>query len=267
MMQFEAGDNAVLRRGRWMESAVKFAVEELRPEWKLRAPNVYLRDPKLRLGCTPDFYIDGDPRGLGVLQAKSVAPSVYERDDDINGWDGGKRVPPFIAGQAAVEAMITDAAFCVVAALVVDPFNMDCVIHELPRRSDVEENIRATVKKFWADVAAGNEPAPDYSKDHELIRRLYAAETAGKVFDASGDNHLPVLLEERCTLQDFIKDADARVNEIDAEIKHKMGDAESIVGLDGFRVTFKSTNRVAYTVPAKTIRSLRVLDKRQKETQ
>jgi len=87
-VEFPDADNKTMRRGRWLEPAVATAVEEERPDWKLRAPRLYLRDPDLRLGCTPDYFIEGDPRGLGVLQCKTVAPSVYARD-----WLGGSEIP------------------------------------------------------------------------------------------------------------------------------------------------------------------------------
>ena len=97
-------DNRILRRGRWLEPAVAVAVGEKRPEWKIEAPKLYLRDPDLRLGATPDFYIHDDPRGLGVLQCKTVAPSVFERD-----WDSGREVPFWILLQIITEMMLAEA--------------------------------------------------------------------------------------------------------------------------------------------------------------
>ena len=57
-----------------LEPAVAKAVGEKRPDWKLEPAGVYLRDPDLRLGATPDFFIHGDARGLGVLQTKNMRP-------------------------------------------------------------------------------------------------------------------------------------------------------------------------------------------------
>lgn len=258
-VEFENKDNAAMRRGRWLEPAVAKAVEEMRPEWRLRLPGVYLRDPDLRLGCTPDYLIEGDARGIGVLQAKTVAPSVYQRD-----WDGGATVPTWIVLQCATEMMLADAKFGAVAALLVDAHAMDVVIHELPRHPEAEQKITEAVKQFWLDVESGKEPAPVYGKDAEALRALYPTESPGKVFDATGDNELPILLEERCTLTTFRKEADDRVGEIDEILIAKLGDCESMIGLNGYKVTFKSYDRQKYTVPAKTIRSLRVYDRREK---
>ena len=79
---FPAADpeNKILRRGRWCEPAVAKAVGERHPELRIEPAKIYLRDPILRLGAHPDFFIHGDPRGDGVLETKTASPQVYDRD-------------------------------------------------------------------------------------------------------------------------------------------------------------------------------------------
>lgn len=258
-VDFFFDDNKILRRGRWMEPAVAKAVEELRPGWKLEAPNEYIFDPDLKLGATLDFRITGDPRGIGVLQAKTAAPSVYARE-----WDGGNEVPQWIILQAVTETMLSDAAFGAVAVLLVDPHNMDCVIHELPRHPAAEAKIKDAVKKFWEDIAQDREPEPDYGKDADVIKALYPAETPGSVLDLHGNNHVIELLDRRAWLMSRVKDDEAAIDTINAELQFLMRDHESAIGLPpGLRITYKSTARAGYSVPAKTVRSLRVFDKRE----
>jgi len=131
-------DNRVTRRGRWLEPAVAKAVGEQRPDWRVIPAGVYLRDPDLRLGATPDFFIDANdnPRGFCVLQTKTCAPSVFERD-----WDDGRELPFWIKLQVMVEMMLADAAFGFVGALVVDPYAMDVHLIEVPRNADLEAEI------------------------------------------------------------------------------------------------------------------------------
>lgn len=249
-------DNAVLRRGRLLEGAVAAAVAEEHPEWEIIKGTDYLRDPELRLGATPDFYIMGDPRGLGILQAKTVAPSVFKKQ-----WrDTG---PPFwIALQNATELMMEpEAAFGVVAALVVDPWKMECPIYPIPRHAGVEARIREAVTKFWADVAAGREPAPDYGRDAELFAALYPEATPLKTIDLTGNNMLPVILPERAELKEQVARAEKRIKEIDTEVKFAMGDAE-IATLPGFSITLKNQNRKAYSVAATSFRRLTISDNR-----
>ena len=250
-------EDRVLRRGRWLEPAVALAVGEQRPAWKIEAPKVYLRDPELRLGATPDFFIHGDPRGLGVLQCKTVAPSVFERD-----WDGGREVPFWIVLQTITEMMLAEAQFGCVAGLLVDAFAMDIALVEIPRHAGTEARIVQAVKSFWSDVAAGREPAPDFARDAESIRGMTATATAGKAFDASGHNSLPAILAQRAALMARIKTDKARCDEIETEIKYLLGDAVTIAGLPGWRVTFKPTDFKEYVVKARTVRVLRISDKR-----
>lgn len=257
----DVDETKAMRRGRWMEPAVARAVSEARPEWRLEAPNVYLRDPILKLGATPDFFVHGDPRGLGVLQCKSVDPRVYKRD-----WDNGETVPLWITLQCAAEVMLADAAFGAVAALPIDP-NMDLALHEFDRNPGVEHKIRIGVKTFWADVEAGVEPEPDYAADAATIAALsppLPKELRGGQIDLSGNNELPGLLEERAAINEAMGEAEDRRDAIDAEIKWMMGDAEEAIGVDGWRITYKTIDREGYQVAPKTIRSLRVYDKREK---
>jgi predicted phage-related endonuclease len=259
-VEFDDEDNKAMRRGRWLEPAVGKAVSEIRPEWRVEPAAVYLRDPELRLGATPDFFIYGDPRGLGVLQAKSVAPHIFARD-----WDHGRDVPLWIVLQATCEMMLADAAFGAVAVLTVDPFNMDVAILEVPRNPSAELKIVGAVMRFWQMVEAGNEPEPDFARDADVIKALRPREAPGKSVDFSGDNQLPILLETRAQLRADMAAAEARCGQIEAELRFRMGDAETATGLDGWRLTYKTTDRAGYTVPPKTLRILRIQDKRPLE--
>lgn len=251
-------DNAVLRRGRLLESAVAAAVEEDFPQWKLSKAGAYYRDPSIRLGATPDFFVEGDPRGLGVIQAKTVAPSAFKKSWTEDG-------PPFwIACQTITEMMLTGAKWGAVAALVVDPFRMDCKVYPVPRHPGMERRIREATAEFWINTDAGFEPAFDYAKDADLIASLYPDAVPLKPIDLTGDNHLPVLLAERAEIKARGKVDEARLKEIDAEVKAKMADAE-IATIDGFTITNKVTSRSAYEVKATSYRALRITDHRPKE--
>jgi predicted phage-related endonuclease len=253
-------DNPVLRRGRWLEPAVAKAVAERRPEWLIEKANDYFRDPDERLGATPDFFIRGDPRGLGVLQTKSVAKSVYVRE-----WENGTVVPFWCVLQTLTECMLTDAAFGVAAALLVDPHAMDVAILEVPRHPGGEAKIIATLREFWWRVDRGIEPVPDFGKDAAIIKALRPKEVEGKAVDLAGNNYIAEILAQRAALMARIKADNERCEEIENEIKYLMADAEFISGVPGWKVTYKSSDREEYTVAARTVRSLRITDKRPPE--
>ena len=256
-VEFPDSDNKTMRRGRWLEPAVAKAVEELRPDWKLEQPSIYLRDPDIRLGCTPDFFIHDPVRGLGVLQCKTVAPSVFHRD-----WLDGTEIPFWITLQALTEMMLTDAAFGAVAVLLVDPHAMDCVILDVPRHPGSEDKIRDRVCQFMANTDAGIEPDPDFSRDAAVIKALTPRETPGEKIDLSGNNRLPAMLEQRAALMATMKEADAACDAIEAEVKFLMGSAEIANGLPDWRISYRTEHRKEYTVKARSSRVLRIQDKR-----
>jgi predicted phage-related endonuclease len=252
-VEFDQADDRVLRRGRLMEPAVALAVSEERADWKIEKCDSYYRDPELHLGATPDFFIHGDPRGLGVLQTKTAAPHIFERD-----WEGGATVPFWIQLQVLTEAMLTEAAFGAVAVLRVDAFDLALALIEVPRHPAAEQRIKAAVAQFWADVAAGREPDPDYGKDAELLKVIAPHEVVGTTVDLSGDNELPALLDQRAEIMTAMKGFEARKDEIETAIKFRMRDAESVVGLPDWNITWKTTHRAEYVMKAKDIRTLRI---------
>jgi predicted phage-related endonuclease len=252
-IEFDQADDRVLRRGRLMEPAVALAVSEERADWKIEKCDSYYRDPELHLGATPDFFIHGDPRGLGVLQTKTAAPHIFERD-----WEGGATVPFWVQLQVLTEAMLTEAAFGAVAVLRVDAFDLALALIEVPRHPAAEQRIKAAVAQFWADVAAGREPDPDYGKDAELLKVIAPHEVVGTTVDLSGDNELPALLDQRAEIMTAMKGFEARKDEIETAIKFRMRDAESVVGLPDWNITWKTTHRAEYVMKAKDIRTLRI---------
>ncbi len=253
-------ENPLLRRGRWLEPAIALAFSERRPDLKIEPARIYVRDTDIRLGATPDFFIYSDPRGIGVLQAKTVAPHIFVRD-----WDEGRDPPRWIVLQILTEMMLTGAAFGMIAALTVDPFAMDLHLIEVPRYPSAEERLKHLVSKFWDDIDFGREPMVDFTCDGETIATMLRRETFGKHFDATGNNHLPSLLAERALLKASIKNEEARCDEIESEIKFTLGDAEVIDNLHGWKVTFKTTDYKAYEVKARSTRVLRITDRRPAE--
>jgi predicted phage-related endonuclease len=251
-------ENKMMRRGRKLERTVGEEVAEARPEWQIEPVGAYYRNAELRLGATPDFWILGDPRGRGVLQAKTCNPNVLAKH-----WDQGRIPPEWIVWQLRTEMLMTDAAFGAIAALVVGDYEWDCHIIEVERDPHQELTLVTAVRKFWRQVADGIEPEPDFSKDADVIRARAGHETPGLRRDLSGNNELPELLSVRAAMQAQIKNYEARCDAIEAELKWLMGDAEQATGLNGWRITYKTTDRVAYTVPAKKMRVLRIYDKRE----
>jgi predicted phage-related endonuclease len=250
-------DNKVMQRGRRLEGAVAAVFNEENPGWRIDKANEYLRDPKIRLGATPDFYCR-DPDGKRVvLQAKIVARSQFRRL-----WD--ESAPPFwIVLQCLTEAHLDNADYGIVAALVLDEWTADLHTYKVPRHRAGEERIRKAVQQFWQNVQDGKPPPPaDYARDGVIIGMMFPDHIPGKILDLSHDNRMPELIEQRTGLQEEIKNLKAALDKTETEIKEKLGDAEGAI-VPGWRVSWKKQHRKAYQVEATDYRVLRTSKQKQ----
>lgn len=243
-------ESSIMRRGRWLESAAADAIIELHPHWKVINPQVYLRDPEIRLGATPDRLAEEeDVEGLINVQIKCVSKPTFEK------WNG--EVPINYLLQTLTEGMLLDARTSYVAAFVISTYDADLVMFEVPRHRGAEIRIRQTADNFWHDMKAGQFPKPDYTRDADTIAALYSVPTPKKVADLSASNRIREILERRAVLKEAIKAETEEVAAIDTEIKDNIGDSE-FASLPGWKLSWKLQTRKAYTVPENTTRVLRV---------
>lgn len=231
-----------MERGIELEPIALKRMARIYPDWKVWNPGEYLRDPKYRLGATPDAYAVSD-RGMGVVQIKSVEPSVFRRK-----WrsEGGEIEPPlWIAVQALIEAALAGASWAAVAALVIG-HGIELHLVDIPLNRGLIDRIRAEAAAFWRMVDEGQTPDPDWKLDGRLLEQLY--ETTGEVVDLSSDNALPALCDERENLSKTKSAAERRLKEIKAEMLAKLGSAAIGRISDGRMITAKRVDRKGYEV-------------------
>lgn len=221
-------------RGRLLEPVAIALLREMYPAWTITTPHAYWRDPAVRLGCTPDALAQ-DPlrKGFGVLQIKSVEPSIFRRK-----WrteDGAVEPPIWIAVQALIEAHLTGASWAAVAVLRVG-FGLDIDVIDIPLHAGLLTRIEAEVAAFWRGVESGQPPAADYSRDGDVIAALYPPEQDLPPIDLSADNRLPDIIAEREELMARARVDEARKKEIDAEITDKLAGHSVGVLADGTKI-------------------------------
>lgn len=251
-MMMAQGDNPSMRRGRWFEPAILAALGEERPDWAVRPVGKYYRDAAHRLAATPDFMAVTDEPGLTNIQGKVVAAPVFARD-----WVKG---PPLAYQlQTLTEGLLMDAQRSYVAALVVSTYTAELHLFRVDRHADAEARVRDIAKTFWHYVDRGVPPPVDATQDGELIAAMYPEAKRETVVDLSRDNMLAVLLPELMALKRGMAADRKRVEQIETEIKAKIGDAERAL-MPGFDITWKSQTRKAYTVKEASYRVLRVVD-------
>jgi predicted phage-related endonuclease len=249
-------ESAVIRRGNALEPIVAEEVAKLRPEWRLIKNTEYLRDQHARIGATPDFWIENDSRGLGMLQTKTVAGFKFKREWKNADGDDDVAPPLWIVLQNAVEMMLADAAFGAIGVLVIGDFTFDTHIIEVPRHKQTEHKIRVAVHAFWQALDAGQVPILDYERDGDLVKLMYPAAVPGKVIDLRGDNRIIELLETRELNAGFEKEAKMRRIAAETEIREKIGDAELAI-VPGWRVSLKTQTIAAHPVKESKFRTLR----------
>ena len=227
-----------MRRGRILEPAVLAALAEDHPDWRLTKATTYHRLPDHRIGATPDAWLDDD----ALVQIKTVSPQEWEK------WQG--KPPLAYTLQTLTELLVTDRARAVLAVMVCTP---SYPVHEfeIPRHAAAEAKILAAAADWWrawdaGEIAAAVPSAP-----------IAADVDDGSHLDLSGDNRLPGLLAERAALKGAVSTAEARLKEIDYEIKNRIGPART-AWLPGWSISFGVQHRKETILPAKDFRVLRI---------
>lgn len=245
-----------------LEAVFPARLARKRPEWHLEKAAVYLRDPVARIGATPDFYVTGDPRGLLILQAKTVGVSEFKKK-----WADGP--PAWIVLQNATELMLEPNAVAgVIACITVSDYGSETHIFDVPRNISAENAIRAKVAAFWEAVAFGEMPEMDPVCDAALIARAFPEEIPAKQIDLSGDNWLPGALARREEIKRQIAEMTAEKDQIEADLIAKMEDADRAT-IGEFSATYRARHYQAQpakpAIPARVgERVLRVQDHRIK---
>jgi predicted phage-related endonuclease len=231
-------DSPAMRAGRILEPAVAAAAAEDHPEWTIVKATTYHRLPECRLGCTPDYWINDD----GLVQIKTVSPQVWEK------WHG--KPPLAYTLQTLTELLVTGRAWGVLAVMIRNP-SYPVYYWDIPRHEAAERRILDAVAQWWHAWETG--AIPEAVPSDALAAEL----DDGSYRDFSDDNELPLLLEERHALKATTSIAEKRLKEIDYIVKNRMGPA-STAWLPGWQLSFKAQERKEFTVPAATIRVLRV---------
>jgi predicted phage-related endonuclease len=244
-------DSPLLRRGNALEPVAAAEIAKLQPTWTITKCEHQYVDRDLRIAATPDFLVaDPNRSGVGVLQIKVVASSIWRREYED--------APPLgHLLQLSTEMMLTpDATWGALGVLVIGDFAFEAALYPVDRNDVAEDRLREAAKEFWRVFDSGDQPALDFARDGALIAAMYPKEEPGKVLNLSGDNRIAELLDRRERLRGDRKIIEADIEACDNEIKAKLGDA-SVAIVPGWKVTFKLQHRDAYEVAAQSFRVLR----------
>jgi putative phage-type endonuclease len=243
-----------------LEAAALDWLQRKRPNWEIRRGGVYLRDPELRLGATPDAVaLDPTRDGIGVIECKSVIRHVFDRDWKQFEEEELAEAPIWHQLQVLTNAMLAGASWALVIALILDNAGTGSLkFCPVDRNADAEQRIKDAVARFWSMTDGGKQPPFDYGLDAEVIAALFPkGSIKDPPLDLSQDNRLPQILARRQTLKRRAKIIEDGCQCIDTEIKNKLGQFE-LGTLPGWRISWKTQRRPERITPAWEGRVLRV---------
>ena len=251
-------ENEAMRRGRWLEPAVLKATAELRPDLEITTPDVYIDDPELRIGCTPDAFATNKKGQRGVVQAKTVGAHVYKAWAEEAGVNDPS-APLSYELQTMVEAAQTMRADFAVLSLMIVGYRVDMRILPVPILTRTWDSFLKRTKRFWIDVEQRRPPPVTAPDDSDLLKQLYPGQP-GLSVDLTGNNMLPELLDKHEELAATLREGRAPLKAVEKEyeavrthIKAIVGDAETAYLPGNKLATFKSQ-----TNPGWTARVLRI---------
>ncbi|RWH31613.1 YqaJ viral recombinase family protein [Mesorhizobium sp.] len=221
-------ETEAMERGNLMEPVVVAMIRKRFPEWRITYENdrAYFRDPEHRIGATPDaFIVRADRAGTGNCQIKSASEEAFKQY-----WvdpDTGEVVPPtWIAVQAITEAQLTGCAWACVALVVITwrgTFQLHII--DIPIHLRLWSRLVAAVGDFWAMVATGAEPDPDWKRDGDVVLDVYRASTPERR-DLSSNAELDMLVNQYDRARVEAASAKAVVEQLRPIIIRSLGNAE-----------------------------------------
>lgn len=244
-------------RGLRAEGPGEDLLRQLRPNWTITRNTDYFRDPDLRVGATPDLLVYDPELGPGIIQQKSVAPIMFDKE-----WksDGEIEAPLEYHIQTIHEMQVVGVQWAAITAHVVG-FDEALYLVDVTPHPAIWNRIKREVADFWRRVAMNNPPDPDFNMDGTLIASLYADADDDLGIDLGDNPRVFELLDEREKLKMRETDGDRASKlrkPIDAELIHILGNASTGRLADGRIITAKTTRRAGYTVQPTSFRTVRI---------
>lgn len=244
------GDTRFTRRGHILEPVVAHELRHRWPDATITLADVYLRgrdpaQPHLRVGATKDY--DLERRGdRATLEIKTVAPGWFRR-----WWRGGgvKPITPPLdyVFQVRTQAMLDDADFGVLAALVCDDA-APIYTFRIERVPRIERLIQRRVAAFWAAFEAGVMPRLEFGREAKALDQLRRQTRVPPPVLTSP--RLAALASAHTERVRSVAEATREIAEIEDEIRALMTDNSAVLLPDARRISvgkYASGRRVKIT--------------------
>lgn len=228
--------------------------------WKIRRMDEYIRIPKLRMGSSFDFSIEGQEEhkidtkpgsvnkvypaaylnreenifiiDVGLLEIKNV-DSLQFKEKWIENEDGEIEAPNHIEIQVQHQMAVSDRNYAYICVLVGG--NTLYVIRR-DRNENVINMIFQKVAEFWKSIEDGIEPEPEIEKDYETIIKLNSLVDPGKIVDISSNEICTQLATQYSEASEKEKYYAGEKKQIKAQLMNLIGDSEKAIG-NGYKIS------------------------------
>lgn len=185
----------------------------------------YIRDTELKMSCSLDVKVSCPVRGNGFLEVKNVGVDAFAA-----GWTDDE-APAYYEIQLMQQLHLArkaglDIQFGCLGALV---GGNDAKLYFREYDPEIGASFEAEARAFWASVAAGEEPKPDYSIDGKLLAKVRGAVKEKNTVDLTTHNRVYELVESYDEGSDLEKQGKAMKDAAKAELMDIMGDADKAV--------------------------------------
>ncbi|MER9961681.1 YqaJ viral recombinase family protein [Mesorhizobium sp. M0045] len=260
----DVDETEAMERGNLLEPVAVAMVNKREPDWRVFYANdrAYYRDPDLRIGATPDAFVEipGRP-GRGNMQIKTASEAAFR--DFWQDSDTGDIVPPtWIAVQAITEAKLTGCDYAIVAVVVVTwRGNLRLHLVDIPLHEKLWRRLTVAVDHFWSIVEDGSEPDIDWKRDGAAVLEVYSNSFLDRR-DLSAERDLDVLVGKYKSLKEAEAQAKREADVLKPQIIYALGNSEAGFTA-GWEITARTQDRAAYEVRASTMRPLRIKPRKQ----
>lgn len=219
--------------------------------WHIKPLKVFMLHSTVSgMGSSFDYEIIKDGR-KGILEIKTVDYKEYKSKwiDDSETIEA----PVHIELQLQHQLEVSDYDFGIIACMI---GGNKPVVTERERDREIGKLMCGKVSSFWRSIKDNQQPLPDFQRDAEIIRKLYA-DASGSEVDLSSNNRFAVLLSTYPELQKAESDAKKAKDAAKAEMTMIMGNAPLAKCGDAW-VSSKIVKRGAYSVAETSYRDFRI---------
>ena len=204
----------------------------------------------------------------GIVSVNGLPTAVFEikSTNDMEGWGRPMtaEIPDHVNAQVQWQMYVTDLDHAWVAVLVRNEFGgMTFALHSVGRDDVLIEQIVHTVSVFWSDyVLTGEMPEGSAPKLSTLSRVRRKPEM--EPLDTGSEEEFDRLCYEHMQLQKQVTQMQKELKESKARLLSFARDKEGCQSSD-FTLTYATTARGEYTVPAKEVRMFRLKKRKRDE--